>query len=260
MAAQFLHPADQGFASSTNGVQQVKRVAVAGMTAVNHVPAPARVLTSFGQVVVPPTEAVPSRLLRWTAPVSLHVAGSQASEVGQLAAYQISQVLAHTGMTLVGNGTAGAGQIIVLIVDNLNPNSLDGEADLLGTFWGDANNPAAARTRFVSEVMLPMVVDLRSLIRWVTRPNGHLERALVLIEGGSYNVEFNRRFRRELTRSVGIQGYTLSEDHSLFNLNSLALDLTALDMRILQTIYDPRLMPGMDRDSSLRIAKRILAV
>ena len=259
MAAQFLHPVGQGSANPANGLQQDNRVAMAGMTAADHVPAPVRVLASFGQVVVPPTETVPARLLRWAAPVSLHVAGAQAPEVGQLAAYQISRILAHTGMTLVGNGTAGAGQIIVLIVNTLGPSSLDGELDLLGTFWGDANSPAAARRMFASDVTSPVVVNLRSLVRWVARPDGRLERALVLIEGGPYNTEFDRRFRRELTRSVGIQGYSIGTQHSLFNLNSLALDLTALDIRVLQTFYDSRLVTGMDRDSSLRTATQILA-
>jgi hypothetical protein len=269
MASQFSSSIGSGSSIGIMDMLHNSSIPMGGTTAADHVPTRAQALDCFGRVAVPDLAPNSSRLLRWSSSISIQLANTQAvvgageTELAQLFSYHFSKIMAHTRITTAADGTPGSGQIIILLVKQLGPNSLDGSEqlynDLLSGFWGGSGNLTTARENFVSDVTLPIVAHSRSVNRWLVRPNGRPVSYAVVIEGGTYNIDFIRRFRREIARAVGLMGYSIGLEHSLFNLNSLALDLTALDVRILQTLYDPRLVTGMDRDSALRTAAEILA-
>lgn len=218
-----------------------------------------RVLEAFRQSAVPDDQAGTARVLRFRRTISIHVVGPQTTETQQLLASQTARLLAHTGLTAVARDTGEDGQIVVLFVPRLTRDALTPQSELLRAFWGGRERDlAAARSAFATEVELPIVTETRSLVRWAADQNGYIRSALVVTESGPHDVSFTKRLRREFSRTFGIQGYGLDTGHSLFNLRSLAVDLTAVDIRLLRTLYDPALPPSMDRSTAIREVSRLL--
>jgi hypothetical protein len=68
-----------------------------------------------------------------------------------------------------------------------------------------------------------------------------------------------QRLYREVTRMLGARGYAMGGiGHSIFNLQSHALDLTYFDLCLLRLMYHPRLTPGMSREVAMTTAASIL--
>jgi len=230
-----------------------------GSVVQQHLPSRERVIEAFRQAVLVERTASSSRLVRFRQTVSFQIVGTPSSETVQLVTDHAVRLLAQTGLTAVPNGTGEHGQVFFLFVDRLNLEALEGHPGLLGAFWGGAaRNLATARSAFQMEAGLPLAAQTRAMVRWLVDRDGYILKAAVVVEAGQHDMNVTRRIRREISRVMGIQGYGFEIGHSLFDLRSLALDLTAIDIRVLRTLYHPALQPGLGRDAALEAVSRLL--
>ena len=62
----------------------------------------------------------------------------------------------------------------------------------------------------------------------------------------------------ELTQVMGLPNDSLDVYPSIFNDQSIYMLLTGLDYLLLKILYDPRLIPGMDRSQAAPVVKKIV--
>ncbi|WP_439597479.1 DUF2927 domain-containing protein [Falsiroseomonas sp.] len=216
-------------------------------------------MEAFRQAVVPEDPRRPARLLRFRGKVSVQIEGAATEQTQRLLITQITHLLAHSGLTAVSPNSGEDGQIVLQLVPRLDREALASQPDLLRIFWGGRERSlSTARQAFAAEVELPLTAVTRALLRWNADRDGHIVHAILVAEDGLYDVAFMKRIRREVSRILGIQGYGLGIGHSLFNLHAMAVDLTALDMRVLRTLYHPALPSGLHREAALLAVARLL--
>lgn len=94
---------------------------------------------------------------------------------------------------------------------------------------------------------------------WSDGTSGEIGRAVIVVNAERLLIRINHCLLEEMTQSLGLPNDSDIIASSIFSDQSRRTDLTATDMIILKTLYDPRMKAGLPRAEALAIAREIIA-
>ncbi|MFQ5764140.1 MAG: DUF2927 domain-containing protein [Rhodospirillales bacterium] len=94
---------------------------------------------------------------------------------------------------------------------------------------------------------------------WSDGTSGEISQAVVVVNAERLLIRINHCLLEEMTQSLGLPNDTNIIASSIFSDQSRRTDLTATDIIVLKTLYDPRMKVGLPRAEALPVASEIIA-